>query len=310
MLAARSGFDGIGLLTAQRGNAGRRKRTPIKCWKRVFPPDYPSLWTGGHSMSKRFSLVARRSGTALLCLSASIGLPRAAAAQFDGGGEPAVAMGVGRGVQGIVTAVTPDHLTLKTERGEVYQVAISANTRVLKGREPIRLAEVHTGDGIGAIGELDAPNKTVHALYLMVVDAEQIKKAREALGKTWISGTVTAIDETRITVLRPDQVSQVIAVDEDTSFRRGGRSMQMAMGGGGAQGGGRAGATPQDAGESVTLLDVKVGSLVAGPGTLKKGVFVPTTLGIGEASARGRRRQGGGAGSTPAPGTTGEPKIP
>ena len=200
---------------------------------------------------------------------------------------------------------------MKTERGEVYQVAISPNTRVLKNREPIRLTEVHPGDGIGAMGELDAPNKTVHALYLMVVDAEQIKKAREALGKTWISGTVTAIDETRITVLRPDQVSQVIAVDEDTSFRRGGRSMQMAMGGsGGAQDGGRAGAAPQgtaqDAGESVTLLDVKIGSLVAGPGTLKKGVFVPTTLGIGEVSSHGRRRQGGGAGSTPA--TTGEPK--
>ncbi len=198
---------------------------------------------------------------------------------------------------------------MKTERGELYQVALSPNTRVLKNREPIRLTEVHFGDGIGAMGELDVPNKTVHALYLVVVDAEQVKKAREALGKTWISGTVTAIDETRITVLRPDQVSQVIAVDEDTSFRRGGRSMQMAMGGG-ASGGGRAGAASQgaaqDAGESVTLLDVKVGSLVAGPGTLKKGVFVPTTLGIGEAYAHGRRRQGGGAGSTP--GTTGEPK--
>ena len=224
-------------------------------------------------------------------------------------------MGAGRGVQGTVTAVSADHLTLKTERGEIYQVAISANTRVLKNREPIRLTEVHLGDGIGAMGELDAPSKTVHALYLMVVDAEQVRKAREALGKTWISGTVTAIDETRITVLRPDQVSQIITVDEDTSFRRGGRSMQMAMGGnGGAQGGGRAGATPQgaaqDAGESVTLLDVKVGLMVAGPGTLKKGIFVPTTLGIGEASARGRRRQGGGAGSsTPAPGTPGEPKI-
>ena len=267
-------------------------------------------------MSLGFSLVVRHSRTALFWLLAVAGLPGAAAAQFDGGGEPAVAMGAGRGVQGTVTAVTPDHLTLKTERGELYQVAISPNTRVLKNREPIRLTEVHPGDGIGAMGELDAPNKTIHALYLVVVDAEQVRKARQDLGKTWISGTVTAIDETRITVLRPDQVSQVIAVDEDTSFRRGGRSMQMAMGGnGGVQGGGRAGAASQggagDAGESVTLLDVKVGSLVAGPGTLKKGVFVPTTLGIGEASARGRRYQGGAAAnSAPASGTTGEPKLP
>ncbi len=266
-------------------------------------------------MNRTFSLVVQRSGKALLWLLAAIALPAAAMAQLDGGGEPAVAMGAGRGVQGTVTAVTADHLTLKTEHGEVYQVAISPNTRVMKNRAPIRLNEVHPGDGIGAMGELDAPNKTVHALYLMVVDAEQIKKAREALGKTWISGTVTAINETRITVLRPDQVSQVIAVDEDTSFRRGGRSLQMAMGGnGGAQGSGRSGAAPQgaaqEAGESVTLLDVKIGSVVAGPGTLKNGVFVPTTLGISEASARGRRRQGGAAGSSnPASGTTGEPNF-
>ena len=263
-------------------------------------------------MSMGLFLMARRSGAAFLSLLAVIALPGPAMAQFDGGGEPAVAMGAGRGVQGTVTAVAADHLTMKTERGELYQVAVSANTRVLKNREPVRLTEVHPGDGIGAVGELDAPNKTVHALYLMVVDAEQIKKAREALGKTWISGTVTAIEETRITVLRPDQVSQVISVDEDTSFRRGGRSMQMAMGGsGGAQESGRAGGgASQDAGESVTLLDVKVGSLVAGPGTLKKGVFVPTTLEIGEASSRGRRRQGSAAGSsTAAPGTTGEPKL-
>ena len=262
-------------------------------------------------MSMGLSWVARRVGVVLVWIVAGLGAETAAMAQFDGGGEAAVAMGAGRGVQGTVTSVTADHLTLRTERGELYQVVLSPNTHVLRNREQIKLTEVHPGDGIGAMGELDAPNKTVHALYLVVVDAEQIKKAREALGKTWISGTVTAIEETRITVLRPDQVSQVIEVDEDTSFRRGGRSMQMAMGGNAGTSGGRTGEAPQsasqDAGESVTLLDVKVGSLVAGPGFLKHGVFVPTTLGIGDASARGRRRQGGAGGSAPAQ-ATGEPK--
>lgn len=248
---------------------------------------------------------ARRIAVVLLCVVAGCALDRATAAQFDGGAEPAFAMGSGRGVQGTVTAVTADHLTVRTERGELYQIAVSPNTRVLRDREPIKLAEVHPGDGIGAMGELDAPNKTMHALYLMVVDAEQVKKAREALGKTWISGTVTAIAETRITVLRPDQVSQVIAVDEDTSFRRGGRGMQMGMGGGRSGAGADAGTV--NAGESVTRLDVKVGSLVAGPGTLKNGVFVPTTLGISEASGRGRRRQGGG-GASAAPEPAGDPK--
>jgi len=65
---------------------------------------------------------------------------------------------------------------------------------------------------------------------VMVVDAEQVKKAREAMGKTMISGTVTAIDELKITIKRTDDVMQTIAVDEDTSFRKGGRGMGMALG--------------------------------------------------------------------------------
>ncbi len=254
-----------------------------------------------------FSLVARQIGVAVLWMVLVGGPGGAAAAQYDGGGEPAVAIGAGRSVQGTVTSVTVDHLTLKTERGELYQVSVSPNTRLLRNREPVKLSDVHPGDGIGAMGELDAPNKTIHALYLIVVDAEQVRKAREALGKTWITGTVTAIEDTRITVLRPDQVSQVISVDEDTSFRRGGRGMQMGAGTGRTGAGAETQAA--DAGESVTLLEVKVGSLVAGPGTLKKGVFVPTTLGISDASARGRRRQSsGGPGSAPVPATAGEPK--
>ena len=261
-------------------------------------------------MSIGFWTILRRIGVMLGWLLAGLCLQAVAVAQSDGMGEPAVAMG-GQGVQGTVTSVATDRVTLKTERGEVYQVALSPNTRVLKNRESIKLSEIHPGDGIGAMGELDAPNKTIHALYLMVIDAEQIKKAREALGKTWITGTVTAIDETRITVLRPDQVRQVISVDEDTSFRRGGHSFQMALGGGsnGGLGSGRNGAAAnQDAGESVTLLDVKVGSLVAGPGSLKKGVFVPTTLGISDASARGRHRPNGATGTGSAPAAAGELK--
>ena len=73
---------------------------------------------------------------------------------------------------------------------------------------------------MGAMGELDAPKKTMHALFVAVVDAEQVKKMREDLGKTYITGKVTAIDEVKLTVLRPDHVSQVIEVDETTSFRK------------------------------------------------------------------------------------------
>ena len=234
-----------------------------------------------------------------------------------GSGEPAVAMG-GRGVQGTVTAVAGDKLTLKTENGQVFQVVTTPNTTVRRGREQMKLADVHAGDGVGAMGEIDGPNKTVHALYLFVVDAEQLKKARESLGKTTIAGKITAIDELKLTILRPDGVSQTIAVDEDTSFKRGGRGLGIGgFGGGGRQGGGGAqggSASPGGGGfaggESITLADIKVGDTVAGQGALKSGIFVPTQLYVGDPAASGQRRhreQTPGAAAASA-GASGEPK--
>ncbi len=215
----------------------------------------------------------------------------AASAQDD---APPMAMGQGgRMTRGTVTAVAPDHLTAKTEKGDVFQIAISGNTQVRKGRELMKVAEIRPGDGVGAMGELDASTKTIHALYVFVVDAEQIKKLKEDMGKTYIAGKVTAIDELKITVMRTDGVSQVIAVDEDTSFKKGGRQMQMMMSPGmGAGAGPRAGAGGQgDGGESITLADVKVGDTVGGQGSLKGGVFVPKQLMVGDPAAGGRRRQ-------------------
>ena len=216
-------------------------------------------------------------------------------------GDEAFVPGAGRGVRGTVTAVAPDHLTVKTDAGETFQVALTPNTQVRKGRDQVKIADVHPGDGVGAMGELDAPNKTVHALYLFVVDAEQVKKAREAMGKTLIAGKITNIDELKITVLRTDGVSQTIAVDEDTSFKRGGRGMASMVGGGGFGpgngGGGRQGgqgagsAGGMAGGESITLADVKVGDSVAGEGALKSGIFVPTKLYVGDPAAQGRRHR-------------------
>lgn len=246
-----------------------------------------------------------------LCLLASAG----ARAQED---APPMAMGGGRMIRGTVTAATPDRLTVKTEGGEVFQVILTPNTQVRKGREQMKVADVHVGDGVGAMGVLDAPNKTVHAMYIGVVDAEQARKLRESLGKTWIAGKVTAIDDVKLTILRSDNVTQVITVDDDTSFRKGGRGMRammdnnggpmpipegMGQGGGGGQRGQGGGQGAQ--GEPITLADIKVGDSVAGQGSLKGGVFVPTELRVGDAPPAGgrRRRNQDGTGAPAGPAT-------
>jgi hypothetical protein len=276
----------------------------------------------------------------LLLIVAVAAVPTTVLAQDeqDGPRQGGMAFAGGQMVRGTVTATSTDHLTVKTEAGEIYQVALSANTRLTKDRQPVKVADIKVGDAVGAMGVLDPPTRTVHAVFVGVVDAEQVKKARENMGKTYITGKVTAIDmdALKLTVMRPDGVSQVIGVDEQTSFKRGGRGMAaMASGngvidiggGGGRRGMGSGAGTGEGAGtpagsetsawagagsnggESITFADVKVGDTVAGRGALKNGLFMPTELGVMNPAAMGQRRRRGAEGSGPgaAPSDTAAP---
>jgi hypothetical protein len=255
----------------------------------------------------------------LLLLVAVVVLPTTALAQDeeDGPRQGGMAFAGGQMVRGRITATSADHLTVTTEAGEIYHVALSANTRLSKNRQPVKVADIKIGDAVGAMGVLDTSTRTVHAVFVGVMDAEQVKKARENMGKTYITGKVTAIDmdALKLTVMRPDGVSQVIGVDEQTSFKRGGRGMAAIANGGGVVeiGGGRgigdgagagAGAGNVGGGESITFADVKVGDTVAGRGTLKNGMFMPTELGVMDPTAMGHKRRrgedGAGPGTTPA----------
>lgn len=237
-------------------------------------------------------------------------VPMRGVAQDDqGNGNGRASFAGGQMVRGTVTGVAPDHLTVKTEAGEVYQIAASANTKVTKDRQPVKLSDIKVGDGVGAMGVMDVPTKTIHAVFVGFIDAEQVKKAREGLGKVYILGKITAVDMDgpKITVTRPDGVSQVIGVDEGTSFKRGGRGMAAIVSGAGDVGAG-SGSGTGGGGESITLADVKVGDSVAGRGALKNGLFVPTELGVMDASQRRRRREDGATtGAAPA-GAAGAPR--
>lgn len=247
-----------------------------------------------------------------LTMLAGVGVPRMRAQEpgEQGGGRGQFA-GMQR-VGGVVTAVAGPQVTLKAEDGTTYQVVTTDNTRMMRGRGvTIKLTDLKPGDGVMAMGNLDAPNKTLHAAMLMAVDAEQMKKLEEArkqqmanLGKTLIAGRVTAVDldNATMTVERPDGVSQTIGFDEGTSFKRG----RMNFGGAGLGMRGAApetatAAAPADSGESITLADVKVGDRVGGPGEVKNGRFVAKQLMVMTPGA-GRRR---GAGEQPGTGQGG-----
>jgi hypothetical protein len=163
----------------------------------------------------------------------------------------------------------------------------------MKGRGvTVKITDLKVGDGVVAAGNLDAPNKTLHAAFVMATDAAQLKAMKENLGKTYILGKVTAIDadNAKMTVQRLDGVSQTIGFDETTSFKRGRIGRGMGMGDAGTSAG-NAAAAPAPTAESITLADIKVGDNVSGTGSVKSGVFVPAQLTVA-APGQGRRRDG------------------
>jgi len=237
----------------------------------------------------------------LMPLSAVNAKAQESAGQGGGRGQFAGMQRIG----GTITAIAAPQLTIKTVDGVTYQVVTTDNTRVMHGRgEPIKLTDLKTGDALMAMGNLDAPNKTIHAAMLISMDAEQVKRMEEAqkqqlanLGKTMIAGRVTAIDmdNATMTVERPDGVSQTIGFDENTSFRRG-RGAFVATGSGGAGSGANAN-TETPTGESITLADIKVGDRVAGPGEVKNSRFMAKELTV-LTPGNGRRRSADSTGGS------------
>jgi hypothetical protein len=103
---------------------------------------------------------------------------------------------------------------------------------------------------------------------------------REDFGKTWTAGEVTGIKDLDITIKRRDGVTQTVAVDENTSFKK--RE------------------------DSITLADIQVGDMLRATGALKGSSFLAATVNVGRMGgpgADGRGTRPGQAPATTAPAT-------
>ncbi len=232
-------------------------------------------------------------------------------------GERIPGMGRGRGIRGTVVATSGANVTIKAEAGDTWTVFSTDNTRINIDRQPVKIADLKAGDEVGVMGMPDGNKHEIHAMMIAGVSAAQVAKLKANLGKTYIVGKITSIEDTRLTVLRPDKVAQTMALDETTSIKRGGRlpAEFSGMGTGGGFGGGGGGRRGQQGGqpnetsggnpgsgndgESITLADVKVGDNVAGLGSIKAGAFTPTELHINTPRPRPASPAGAPAGGPP-----------
>ena len=161
------------------------------------------------------------------------------------------------GTGGTITAIDGLTLTLKTFQGETATVQVSGSTEFRHGQQPARFSDLKVGDPVFVIGE-----QKDGVWIARAIRQPDMAGLRQAMGKRFVAGEIKKIDETRLTILRPDGETQVIEVDENTSFRN-------------------------QKGESITLADIKTGDRVFGRGEVKNGTFVPRMLNVGDPAAGG-----------------------
>jgi len=165
----------------------------------------------------------------------------------------------GRGTFGKITAMHDGILELTRPDGQVVTVKVTEQTEFRKDREPAKASDFKVGDLVVVRGDENAD----HSVTAKMIGSRTMGPGagggpRSAagmmfsggtLGKDYVVGIVKSIDAPRLTVTRPDNITQTLELNEETSLRRGR--------------------------ESITMADIQVGDHVVARGGVEKDVFVP-----------------------------------
>ena len=165
--------------------------------------------------------------------------------------------GPGQPLLGKITAINKGSLELAKMDGTTVSVKVTEKTEYRKDRQSAKLADFKVGDMVFVRGEENADH-TVTALIIGGRSGNGPGAGRGfggagfELGKDYVLGEVKSVDAPKLTVLRPDNVTQTLELNEDTSLRRGR--------------------------ESITMADIQAGDHVMVRGVVENNVFVPKNL--------------------------------
>jgi hypothetical protein len=183
------------------------------------------------------------------------------AAPPSGGMKRGPNAGQGQPVFGKITAIHDGAIDLARPDGSSVTVKITGNTEYRKDRQAAKLEDFKVGDVVFVRGEQNAD----HSVTAQMVGGRSGGGMTGGggrgpggnvgfgeLGKDFVLGEVKSIDAPKITVLRPDHVTQILELNEETSLRKGR--------------------------ESITMADIQPGDHVVVHGGLQNNTFVPKNL--------------------------------
>ena len=201
----------------------------------------------------------------------------------------------GHGTLGKITAIHGNSLQLVKPDGSTITVNLTDKTEFRKDRQPAKLSDFKVGDFVMASGD-ENPDHSVTAQSLRGRSANGGPGGSGAgpgggaalgeMGKDFVAGVVKSVDAPKLTVLRADNVTQTLELNEDTSLRRGR--------------------------ESITMADIQPGDHIVVRGGLQNNAFVPKAVILLSAEQWERMQQfaqgrTGQAGNPPATAPAGNP---
>jgi hypothetical protein len=170
----------------------------------------------------------------------------------------------GRGVFGKISAIQSDSIELTGQDGSKFSVQVTGSTEFRKGRQPAKMSDFKVGDAVAVQTNQDSGNAArATAVMIVAVPAGGFAgrvggggggqfMMQGTMGKDYVVGAVKSIDVPKLTVLRTDNVTQTLELNEDTSLRRGR--------------------------DSITMSDIQPGDHVFARGAVANDVFVPKNV--------------------------------
>jgi preprotein translocase subunit YajC len=182
------------------------------------------------------------------------------------GGPPSSGMtsgqreGRGPGVFGKIASIGNGTLELTRPDGSTVTVKLTDKTEFRKDRQPAKLGDFQVGDLVFVRGDENAD----HSVTAQMIGGRSgggpegrgpgggPGMAFGELGKDFIVGEVKSLDPPKMTVMRPDNVTQTVELNEGTSLHRGR--------------------------ESITMADIQPGDHVVIRGGVENNMFVPKNV--------------------------------
>jgi hypothetical protein len=198
--------------------------------------------------------------TLALVLVATVGWTQAlAAAAQDQAGPPGALLrpapteGRAQALVGRIAAIRNGSIELTKPDGTTVAVKLTNKTEYRKDRQTAKLADFKVGEMVFV--RLD--ESADHGMTAQIIGGRSGSGAEGGrgfgeMGKDFVAGEVKSIDAPKLTVLRADNVTQTLELNEETSLRRGR--------------------------ESITMADIQPGDHVVVRGVIEKNAFVPKNV--------------------------------